>query len=488
MRTYRKLLIPALVVGALFVPSTVAEAKVDVSVEGGQTSHYDTLSAAVAELGATKATITFTENETGDNAKDVTIPAGADYTIDGAGKAFGGTIKAEATGGQATHLSINDLAMDGGGSKGMAIISQNQDTKPNDLYLTVTNSSISNYTKKGVYLTNAKELVVNGVTFKDNATIEQDKIQGDYTLDLNLIGVQDVRVSVANSTFIGEVGGNAPIKVTQRGYADDIMTDIPYYYNTEGTGDDEKATTPTGNPAASIASLTIENCDFSAVADDSKGDVVLGSSPNDKGAGEKAGTARLGSSNFPVEVKAGDTPIDIYVRGSADQEAAETNAQFTVEAGKTGVMIPAGGETFTADEKEFALEVGKTHKLAVYLQTATGKVELADVLNPEKLTFASDNDKVATVSEDGTVTATGEGVAKITATYGDQTYTWTVTVKNNMAVTDPETGGDETDTTEPVENVENPQTYDGSMMFIIAGVISALGLAGAGVGLGKESK
>ena len=35
MRTYRKLLIPALVVGALFVPSTVAEAKVDVSIEGG---------------------------------------------------------------------------------------------------------------------------------------------------------------------------------------------------------------------------------------------------------------------------------------------------------------------------------------------------------------------------------------------------------------------------------------------------------------------
>ena len=473
MRTYRKLLIPALVVGALFVPSTVAEAKVDVSIEGGQTSHHDTLSAAVAELGATKATITFTENETGDNAKDVTIPAGADYTIDGAGKAFGGAIKAEATGGQATHLSINDLVMDGGGSKGMAIISQNQETTPNDLYLTITNSSISNYTKKGVYLTNVKELMVNSVTFKDNATIEQDKIQGDYTLDLNLIGVQDVRVSVANSTFIGEVGGNAPIKVTQRGYEDDIMTDIPYYY-VDGE--------PTGNPAASIAGLTIENCDFSAVTGNSKGDVALGSSPN------ADGTVRLGNSNFPVKVTAGETPIDIYVRGSADQEAADTNAQFTVEAGKTGVMISAGGETFTADEKEFALEVGKTHKLAVYLQTATGKVELADVLNPEKLTFASDNDKVATVSDDGTVTATGEGVAKITATYGDQTYTWTVTAKSDMAVTDPETGGDETDTTEPVENVENPQTYDGSMMFIIAGVISALGLAGAGVGLGKESK
>ena len=60
-----------------------------------------------------------------------------------------------------------------------------------------------------------------------------------------------------------------------------------------------------------------------------------------------------------------------------------------------------------------------------------------------------------------------------------------------MDVTPPatdDTSDDTTSTTEPVDNVENPQTYDGSMMFIIAGVISALGLAGAGVGLGKESK
>ena len=485
MRTYRKLLIPALVVGALFVPSTVAEAKVEYNEK-----EYDTLQEAIDVAGANEATFTFKEDE----ASDARIPVGANYTINGAGCTLTGTITVDAGEGRddvadkETHLSINSLRMDGNSTKGWAIDSKNQKTTPNDLYLTVTNSSISNYKSKGMYLTNAKELTINNVTFTNNATVEQDKVKGDYTVDLNLIGVQDAKVSISNSTFVGEVGGNAPIKVTQRGYADDIMTDIPYYYNTKGTGDDKKATTPTGNPAASIASLTIENCDFSAVADGSKGDVALGSSPNDKGAGEKAGTARLGSSNFPVEVKAGDTPIDIYVRGSADQEAAGTNAKFAVEAGKTGVMIPAGGETFTAGEKEFALEVGKTHKLAVYLQTATGKVELADVLNPEKLTFASDNDKVATVSDDGTVTATGEGVAKITATYGDQTYTWTVTVKSNMAVTDPETGGDETDTTEPVENVENPQTYDGSMMFIIAGVISALGLAGAGVGLGKESK
>ena len=315
MSKYHKLLLPALVVGAsLLVPAATAEARV--IVNGDESQVHDTLQEAITAVGATEATFTFTENETGDNAKDVTIPAGADYTIDGAGKAFGGAIKAEATGGQATHLSINDLVMDGGGSKGMAIISQNQETTPNDLYLTITNSSISNYTKKGVYLTNAKELVVNGVTFKDNATIEQDKIQGDYTLDLNLIGVQDVRVSVANSTFIGEVGGNAPIKVTQRGYEDDIMTDIPYYY-VDGE--------PTGNPAASIASLTIENCDFTAVTGNPKGNVIIGSSPN------ADGSARSSASQFPVRVEASaDKPTELYVRGTAEDEKNNTNTKVKV--------------------------------------------------------------------------------------------------------------------------------------------------------------
>ena len=488
MRKYSRLLLPALIVGGvLFTPANVAEAKVEYNEK-----EYDTLQEAIDVAGANEATFTFTKDE----ASDAKIPVGANYTINGGDRTLTGTITVDAGEGRddvadkETHLSINSLHMDGNSTKGWAIGSQNQKTTPNDLYLTVADSSISNYKNKGIYLTNAKELIVDNVKFNDNATTEQTNINGDYAFDLNLIGVQDVKISITNSTFAGHSGGNSPIKVTQRGYADDIMTDIPYYYNTEGTGDDKKATTPTGNPAASIASLTIENCDFSAVTGNSKGDVALGSSPNDKGAGEKAGTARLGNSNFPVEVKAGDTPIDIYVRGSADQEAAGTNAQFTVEAGRTGVMIPAGGETFTADEKEFALEVGKTHKLAVYLQTATGKVELADVLNPEKLTFASDNDKVATVSEDGTVAAVAEGTAKVTATYGDQTVAWNVTVKNDMAVTDPEGGDDATDAADPTdeEEVANPQTYDGSMMFVIAGIISALGLAGAGIGLGKESE
>lgn len=473
MRKYSKLLLPALIVGGvLFTPANVAEAKVEYNEK-----EYNTLQEAIDVAGANEATFTFIEDE----ASDAKIPVGANYTINGGDRTLTGTITVDAGEGRddvvdkETHLSINSLHMDGNSAKGWAIGSQNQKTTPNDLYLTVTDSSISNYKNKGIYLTNAKELIVDNVKFNDNATTEQTNINGDYAFDLNLIGVQGVKISITNSTFAGHSGGNSPIKVTQRGYADDIMTDIPYYY-VDGK--------PTGNPAASIASLMIENCDFSAVTGNSKGDVALGSSPN------ADGSARLGNSNFPVEVKAGDTPIDIYVRGTTEQEDTGTNTQLTVEAGKTGVVVANDGAKLTSDQTDFALEVGETHKLAVYLQTAAGKVELADVLNPEKLTFASDNDKVATVSEDGTVTAVAGGTAKVTATYGDQTVTWNVTVKNDMAVTDPEGGDDATDAAESTdgEEVANPQTYDGSMMFVIAGIISALGLAGAGIGLGKESE
>lgn len=465
MSKYHKLLLPALVVGAsLLVPAATAEAKVIVNGDEGQV--HETLQEAIAAVGATEATFTFTKDETG----NVTIPVGAKYTIEGAGHILNGTITADAKSEGETHLTVNGLTMDGGGALDWAIGSKNQETTPPRLYLTVTNSSIQNYKSKGVYLTNVQQLVMNNVKFNDNATTEQTKINGDYALDVNLIGIQDATISITNTTFKGHSGGNAPIKVTQRGGADDIMTDIPYYYNTEGEGDSEKPTTPTGKPAASIASLTIENCDFTDVTGNSKGDVIIGSSPN------ADGTARSSASQFPVRVVASaDKSVKLYVRGTTKQEDDGTNTK--VEVTDTP-LVQLDEYVLQSPDKDIALAVGGEHLLTYYFGNRG-----EDVLNAPAVTLTSSDESIATVDETGRIKAIKAGTAVITATYDGGSYEWTVTVTDPAA-----DGGEATDTTEPVDNVKNPQTYDGSMMFIIAGMISALGLAGAGLGLGKESK
>ena len=465
MRTYRKLLIPALVVGvSLLVPAATAEAKV--FVNGDESQVHNTLQEAIDAVGVAETTFTFTKDETG----DVTVPVGAKYTIEGDGHTLSGAITADAESEGETHLTVNGLTMDGGGTLDWAIGSQNQKTTPPRLYLTVTNSSIQNYKAKGVYLTNVQQLVMDNVKFNDNATTEQTKINGDYALDVNLIGIQDATISVTNTTFKGYSGGNAPIKVTQRGGIDDVMPDIPYYYNIKVEGDHKVPTTPTGKPAASIASLTIENCDFTDVTGNSKGDVIIGSSPN------ADGTARSSASQFPVRVVASaDKSVKLYVRGTTKQEDDGTNTK--VEVTDTP-LVQLDNYVLQSPDKDIALTVGSEHMLTYYFGNRG-----EDVLNAPAVTLASSDESVATVDETGRIKAIKAGTAVITATYDGGSYEWTVTVTDPAA-----DGGEATDTTEPVENVENPQTYDGSMMFVIAGIISALGLAGAGIGLGKESE
>lgn len=449
MSKYHKLLLPALVVGAsLLVPAATAEAKV--FVNGDESQVHDTLQEAIAAVGATEATFTFTENETG----NVTIPVGAKYTINGDGHVLNGQITADAgVAGAETHLTIDDLTIDGGG-KVMGIKSQNQDTEPTKLYLTITNSTIRNTAGSGVkaiYVTNAQQMTLDNVTF--------DKIVSvDYVVDLNLIGVHDAEIVIKNSKF-SSTNFDSPIKVAQRCLEGDQQTDIPACAR---------------GVATSVKSLTVENNDFDNVF--SVGTL--------EGTAIKLGANKGGaaSGQFVAEVTAGGTvPTKV--------EAVHSGVDpISLEPGQSGTAVFDENSVLSSDKEDFALEVGKAFKPSYYLQTSAGKVELADVLNPEKLLFATSDSAVATVADDGTVTAVKAGAATITATYGSQTYAWTVTVKDAMDVTQPETDGQDGDTAESTDNVKNPQTYDGSMMFIIAGMISALGLAGAGLGLGKESK
>lgn len=72
-------------------------------------------------------------------------------------------------------------------------------------------------------------------------------------------------------------------------------------------------------------------------------------------------------------------------------------------------------------QKTLALEVGKTAKLSATVTPAGG--------NPPGVTWSTSDAKVATVDQNGTVTAKAAGEAVIQAQAGDQTASCTVTVK-----------------------------------------------------------
>ena len=480
MRKYSKLLLPALVVGGvLLAPAGVAEAKVKVD---GDSTVYNSLSEAVQSVVSSnknEATFTFTESEE-DHSANVKIPSGSKYVINGKNLTFGGSLNINATEEEDVYLTINDLAMDGGSVAGMAIISQNQDTDPNNLYLAISGGSIKGYKKKGIYLTNAKELTIDGTKFNNNATTEQTPIQGDYAVDLNLIGVQGANITIKNAVFGGKSGGNSPIKVTQRGGIDDVMTDIPYYY-------DEAGKNRTDNPAATIEKLTISNCDFSAVTGNSKGDVIIGSSPNGDG------SARTSAHDFNVEVIPNpETSTTLYVRGSKEEENNNTNVTREIKD-KPLVQITDFSLT-TTDGPTIDIKAGDKYTLNFSFEGLSEDYEILGSV--PAVTFSSSDTNVATVNEKGVITAAKAGKATITASYESngekKTLQWNVTITETITEEpskpvegDPvETPTDE----EPAETVENPQTFDGSMMFIIAGIMSALGLVSAGASLGKKSE
>ena len=401
---------------------------------------YDSLEDAIKAVGSAEATFKLTGDEVGD-AKTINIPAGANYTIDGGNFTVNYSFKLDATSAENSTLKVMNLIMDGNGTLGMAINSQEQEYKPNELTLSVINSTIRNYTNKGFYLTNVKNLLVDNVKFNDLATTEQTWYQGDYALDVNLIGVQDAEITIKNSTFAGHSGGNAPIKVTQRGGFDDINTDVKYY--------------PQGhsNEPASIKSLIVENCDFTGVTGNSKGDVIIGSSPNDDGTARTSATAY----NYKVVAKEGTT-TEVYTRSTKEAEESGANKPVVVEAGSP--LMQLTNYVLNSDDSNIDLEVNKTYQLNYYFGDKG-----ATIVNAPTVTFRSSDDSIVSVSSDGVLTAKKAGTATIYATYDSGEYNWQVNV---VKATEEGTS---------TENVENPNTSDGVLLFLGLTIVGFAGVA-----------
>lgn len=206
-------------------------------------------------------------------------------------------------------------------AKGYGLIGQNQtaDKPVRPVNLVLIDCQISGYSKKGVYLTNAKTFSMTECIIGDVATepMNTPNTFGDYAVDLNLCGVTGADVRIASNIFTGTCGAIGAVKVTQRGgivdgtpLTDDVNTDIK-------------------NPTnASIQNLYVAGNDFSAMNATAKAgvaNVVIGSSPNSDG------TARTYNTSYPASVIAdSDGESLVMIRGAKDKDLTFT--------------VPAGGE------------------------------------------------------------------------------------------------------------------------------------------------
>lgn len=197
---------------------------------------------------------------TTDVTENLTIPVNANVVIDGDNQyEINGVITCETStiSTDVTNLTLQNLTLDGQSSSSMAVVSQNVGsgspvTLPgvNRLNLTMSRCTVQNYKGKALYLTNVKELKIDGCTFQDNAT-DQAGTSGDndYTIDLNLCGVEETEASITNSTFTGNCGNQAVIHMAVRGGESDEGENVPLN-STES------------NASASAKSLTISGCTF----------------------------------------------------------------------------------------------------------------------------------------------------------------------------------------------------------------------------------
>ena len=108
-------------------------------------------------------------------------------------------------------------------------------------------------------------------------------------------------------------------------------------------------------------------------------------------------------------------------QNESDQSSADSGLKIYAPADSEAALF-AQNNSIELDTNVFSTELS-TDQITEGDQTKVEVTEKADVLNDVPVTFSSSDENVATVSEDGTVTAVGNGSASITADTGDVTTT-----------------------------------------------------------------
>ena len=313
------------------------------------TTTYNKLSDAVTAIGTSTdpVIINLLQNTT----ENITIPVGANITIEGGQNTLYGDITCTVTtdSSKTTKLTLNELNMDGDtdaaqdgyeADYGISSSLQKQESV-SKLELTMTDCTVKHYTNKGIYLTNAVSMTIDGCTFEDNATtdINTPNTKGDYTIDLNLMSVDAENITITNTTFTGDCGDKAVIKVAARGGASDA-----------GVADVGTIT------EATVDKLTITGCTFNATSTDVDVNIGTDSKVDNGGAGND-GFAENTTGAYAVDISNNNTAVVVNPAYQTYKDG--DNYYLTTGDGSTpvtNITVPVGGSlTKEANSDELIL-------------------------------------------------------------------------------------------------------------------------------------
>lgn len=157
----------------------------------------------------------------------------------------------------------------------------------------------------------------------------------------------------------------------------------------------------------------------------------------------------------------GETEVTFVARDFAGNEITKT---YPVNV----KIIPI--KSIAIDKQDSELVIGDKLQLGVVLNPEDTTEELE-----EKLVWSIDDEKVATIDENGVVTAIGLGTAKVTVKAGDMEATTTITVVEKKV--EPEVPVDPEEPTEEVKE-DNGTPHTGDIAIEIVAVLMLVSLAG----------
>src|SRR5699024_9669573 len=279
------------------------------------------------------------------------------------------------------------------------------------------------------------------------------KLAGGFTVDEDVLVGKDVTIDGNGHTVIGDVeSGKACFRITDTASFENMDIELSgdgnraFTLHTMATGFNLKDSSITGEDTS------VEGHRGIGSSIEGEGDVIV---DNVVFNGLRIGLYQVGNHHLDVN----DSTFESNHRGLTVEGSSVptlTNNTFTNNDGDIGAAYdseikgeiaqeaenPDNNNTFDGDKPKYNwvtgvtvspktnnLEVGGTRTLNATVEPSTAK---------QDVTWSSDNDEVATVSSDGTVTAIAEGEATITVTAEGKTDTATVNVTEPEPEPEPE--------------------------------------------------